>query len=120
MDGNHSLVANFVPVFTVTTSAAPIAGGTTTGDGSYNGGANVTVIATPNAGYVFTNWTEGGLVVSSNATFPFAAASDLPPVAESPPRTGSTTTTAFLRVATRPHPCTAPNAPVSLGAWLAH
>ena len=94
MDVNHSLVANFVPVFTVTTSAAPVAGGTTTGDGSYSGGANVTLTATPNAGYVFTNWTEGGLVVSSNATFSFAVASDRDLVANFTQGTSYTITTA--------------------------
>jgi len=99
MDVNHSLVANFVPVFTVTTSSAPIAGGTTTGDGTFNGGANVTVIATPNAGYTFTNWTEGGLVVSSNATFTFAAASDRDLVANFALGTSYTITTASAPVA---------------------
>lgn len=99
MDVNHSLVANFVPVFTVTTSAAPIAGGTTSGGGSFNGGANVSVIATPNAGYVFTNWTEGGLVVSSNATFTFAAASDRDLVANFALGTSYTITTASAPVA---------------------
>ena len=94
MDVNHSLVANFVPVFTVTTSAAPVAGGTTTGDGSYSGGANVTLTATPNAGYIFTNWTEGGLVVSSNATFSFAVASDRDLVANFTQGTSYTITTA--------------------------
>jgi len=94
MDVNHSLVANFVPVFTVTTSAAPVAGGTTTGDGSYDGGANVTLTATPNAGYVFTNWTEGGLVVSSNATLSFAVASDRDLVANFTLGTSYTITTA--------------------------
>lgn len=99
MDVNHSLVANFVPVFTVTTSAAPIAGGTTSGGGSFNGGANVSVIATPNAGYVFTNWSEGGLVVSSNATFTFAAASDRDLVANFALGTSYTITTASAPVA---------------------
>lgn len=99
MDVNHSLVANFVPVFTVTTSAAPIAGGTTTGDGTFNGGANVSVVATPNAGYVFTNWTEGGLVVSSNATFTFAAASDRDLVANFALGTSYTITTASAPIA---------------------
>lgn len=99
MDVNHSLVANFAPVFTVTTSAAPIAGGTTTGDGSYNGDANVTVVATPNAGYVFTNWTEGGLVVSSSATFTFAAASDRDLVANFTLGTSYTITTTAAPVA---------------------
>jgi hypothetical protein len=99
MDVNHSLVANFVPVFTVTTSAAPVVGGTTTGDGTFNGGANVTVVATPNAGYAFTNWTEGGLVVSSSATFTFAAASDRDLVANFALGTSYTITTASAPVA---------------------
>ena len=76
MDVNHSLVANFVPTYTISTSALPVAGGTTTGDGSVNDGASVTVTATANAGYTFANWTEGGFVVSAVASFTFDAASD--------------------------------------------
>ncbi len=79
MDVNHSLVANFtldVPQWNVTTSAAPVAGGTTTGDGLYDDASNVTVVATPNAGYSFTNWTEGATVVSSSASFTFPASID--------------------------------------------
>ncbi len=76
MNVNHSLIANFVPVYTIGTSALPLAGGTTTGDGTVNEGASVTVTATANAGYSFTNWTEGGLVVSAVASFTFDAASD--------------------------------------------
>lgn len=76
MDVNHSLVANFVPVYTITTTALPIAGGTTTGGGTVNEGSSVTVIATANAGYTFTNWTEGGLVVSATASFTLDTTSD--------------------------------------------
>jgi hypothetical protein len=76
MDVNHSLVANFVPIYTISTSALPIAGGATTGGCVVNEGASVTVTATANAGYTFTNWTEGGLVVSALASFTFDAASD--------------------------------------------
>jgi hypothetical protein len=55
MDVNHSLVANFVPdvvQWSVTTSAAPAAAGTTTGTGMVDDGTSVTVVATANAGYV--------------------------------------------------------------------
>ena len=76
MNVNHSLIANFVPTYTIGTSAQPLAGGTTTGDGTVNEGDSVTVTATANAGYTFTNWTEGGLVVSALASFTFDAASD--------------------------------------------
>lgn len=76
MDVNHSLIANFVPTYLIGTSAAPAIGGTTSGDGIVNEGASVTAVATANAGYTFTNWTEGGLVVSNTASFTFNAASD--------------------------------------------
>lgn len=79
MDVNHSLVANFaldVPQWAITTAAAPVASGTTTGDGTYDDASNVTVIATPNAGYSFTNWTQGAAIVSSNASYTFPASMD--------------------------------------------
>jgi hypothetical protein len=73
MAGNMALVANFAPIvrFTVATSSNPAAGGTTTGAGSYNSGSSVTTTATPNAGYNFTSWTEGGVVVSTNSSYTF-------------------------------------------------
>ena len=79
MDVNHSLVANFVPdvvQWSVTTSGAPAAGGTTTGDGVVNDGASTTVTATANAGYGFTNWTEGATIVSTSASYTFNATAD--------------------------------------------
>ena len=57
----------------IKTVAAPLGGGTTTGDGEYAMGAIVTVTATPNPGCAFVNWTDGGTVVSENATFEFEA-----------------------------------------------
>lgn len=73
MNGNHALVANFVPVvlgsFAVNLSSFPVAGGTTTGSGSYVSGSNVTIVATPNAGYTFANWTEGSTIVSTSSSY---------------------------------------------------
>lgn len=76
MDVNHSLVAHFVPVWTISTSAVPMLGGTTTGDGVVSDGGNATVVATANAGYSFVNWTEGGVEVSRSATYTFVAMGD--------------------------------------------
>lgn len=79
MDVNHSLVANFVPDvvrWSITTSAAPAAAGTTTGTGMVDDGTSVTVVATANAGYNFTHWSEGGLVLSNTASFTFNASAD--------------------------------------------
>jgi uncharacterized repeat protein (TIGR02543 family) len=57
--------------YTVTLSANPSNGGTTSGGGTFNSGSSVTVTATPNAGYTFTNWTESGTAVSINASYTF-------------------------------------------------
>ena len=57
--------------YTVNVSANPNIGGTVTGGGTYNQGQLCTVTATANAGYTFTNWTENGNVVSTNASYTF-------------------------------------------------
>jgi hypothetical protein len=58
---------------TVTTSASPAEGGTTSGDGEYLIGASVTIVATPLEGYLFENWTDGGTVISASASYDFTA-----------------------------------------------
>lgn len=57
--------------YTINVSANPNIGGTVTGGGIYNQGQSCTVTATANSGYIFTNWTENGNVVSSNASYTF-------------------------------------------------
>ncbi|MFA6047172.1 MAG: hypothetical protein WC718_19475, partial [Phycisphaerales bacterium] len=66
------LDAATVPV-TFAVQAMPAAGGTATGGGAFAPGANVTVTATPAAGRAFLNWTEAGVVVSTSASYTFAA-----------------------------------------------
>jgi len=74
---NRTLVANFARItYTISTSASPVAGGGTSGGGTYNSGASVTVVATANAGYKFVNWTEGGAVVSTSASYTFTASAN--------------------------------------------
>ena len=71
---NKTFVANFTPVaaqFIVELSSNPLLGGTTTGGGSFNSGASVTVKAVNNLNYTFTNWTEGVNIVSTNANYTF-------------------------------------------------
>ncbi len=66
-----------VPVTsTIATSASPAAGGSTAGDGVYNNGTPVIVVATHNAGYAFVNWTEGGVEASASAVYPFTVNAD--------------------------------------------
>ena len=70
--GNRTLVANFTQQnYTITVSANPGNGGTATGGGTYQQGQQCTVHATANTGYTFTNWTENGNVVSTNANYTF-------------------------------------------------
>jgi len=75
MNGNIALVANFTAIppgkFAVNLSSLPAAGGTTAGSGLYNAGSSVTVTETPNAGYVFSNWTNNGVIVSSSQAYQF-------------------------------------------------
>ena len=49
----------------VTVEASPAEWGAVTGGGTYDPGANVTVTATPAAGYVFLSWIEDSVEVSN-------------------------------------------------------
>jgi uncharacterized repeat protein (TIGR02543 family) len=77
VNANKNVVANFVATsYTLTTSAAPVAGGTITGGGSYGAGATATITAVPAAGYTFAGWSGAStattasttIVMNSNAT----------------------------------------------------
>jgi uncharacterized repeat protein (TIGR02543 family) len=72
VEANRNLVANFSNItYTITVSANPSNSGNATGGGTYNHGQSCTVIATSADGYTFTNWTENGSVVSTNANYTF-------------------------------------------------
>ena len=59
------------PYFTITTVSNPSAGGSTSGGGSKQSGSSCTVTASAYSGYTFANWTEGGTVVSTSASYAF-------------------------------------------------
>jgi len=71
----NALQQNYVWTFTtipeVTLSATPEAGGTLIGAGAFANGSIVTVAAMPNTGFVFTNWTVDGTVVSTSSSYQF-------------------------------------------------
>lgn len=73
-----SLVNNYVWTFTtiplVTLSSNPVAGGTTTGAGTFAQGSVVAVGAVPNAGFTFKNWTSNGTIVSTSTSYQFTMA----------------------------------------------
>lgn len=60
----QSLVAYFTKIqvtkYTLSLSASPSYAGTTSGAGTYETGTSVTVNATPNTGYRFVRWSDGG------------------------------------------------------------
>ena len=62
--------------YNITVSANPTNGGTVSGGGTYNQGQSCTVTATANSGYTFTNWTENGNVVSTQANYTFTVNSN--------------------------------------------
>ena len=88
VSGNRTLVAQFQMVtYTVSTSSNPSNGGVTSGGGTYQQGQQCTVTATANAGCSFTNWTENGNEVSSDASYSFTVNSNRSLVANFAPQT---------------------------------
>ena len=65
-----------LPNCTVSVTCNPTEGGTITGGGTYEQGQSCTLTATANEGYTFTNWTENGSQVSTNATYTFTVNAD--------------------------------------------
>ena len=71
IDWSNCLDKLAVETYTITASADPIEGGTVSGAGTFTSGASCTLVATPNSGYNFVNWTKDGTVVSTNASYTF-------------------------------------------------
>ena len=53
-----SFTTEALPTYTIEVSANPSNGGTATGGGTFDEGQRCTVVATPNTGYNFVNWTD--------------------------------------------------------------
>ena len=79
MTGNKAVTATFIsnqPNYTITATAAPVAGGTVSGAGVFASGTTVQLVATPASGYGFTSWSEGATTASTNANYSFVATAD--------------------------------------------
>ena len=83
---NRTLVANFVPAYTVTTAASPSYAGSTTGAGTFNSNSIVTVSATPASGFQFVNWTDSGAPVGTATNYSFTATANRTLVANFAPQ----------------------------------
>ena len=68
-EGDISITPN--QIFNVAVSANNANYGTVSGGGQYNYNQSCTVTATPADGYMFTNWTSNGSVVSTEASYTF-------------------------------------------------
>jgi uncharacterized repeat protein (TIGR02543 family) len=64
----------FTTIPQVTLASTPTLGGVTEGAGTFAQASVVTVTATPNAGYTFTNWTNNGVIVSTSSSYQFTMA----------------------------------------------
>nr|WP_294898103.1 ice-binding family protein [uncultured Pedobacter sp.] len=64
-------VWTFKTIPRVTLSQNPSDWGAVTGAGDFAQGSAVTVKATANPGFLFTNWTKAGVIVSTNANYTF-------------------------------------------------
>ncbi len=58
---------------TITAGVAPASGGSVLGTGAYSVGISSSLLATPNLGYQFANWTENGVALSSANPYAFTA-----------------------------------------------
>lgn len=67
----ENYVWSFKTIPQIILSASPDTSGTVSGGGLFNNGSIVTVVATPNQGFEFINWTNGDNVVSTDATYEF-------------------------------------------------
>lgn len=80
VSADRTLVAHFRhegggsdPEVRISVRAEPAAGGMVSGGGDYVQGGQACVVATANAGYRFSKWTEGATDVSHDATYCFVA-----------------------------------------------
>jgi sugar lactone lactonase YvrE len=56
---NSTYTATFLAPASITAGVTPPAGGSVTGGGTYSPGTNITLLAIPNSGWGFLNWTDG-------------------------------------------------------------
>lgn len=76
---NHGFIATMTTVTSTTISlnASPGTGGTVSGGGAFSSGSSDTVIATPNYGFAFVNWTQNGTVVCWTTNYTFVLSSNV-------------------------------------------
>ncbi len=80
VNGDRTLEAEFEAdepdIHLINAEAEPTEGGTVGGSGAFAAGAEATLTADANEGYVFSAWTEDGADVSTDAEYTFVVAGD--------------------------------------------
>jgi len=71
--GNRDLVANYAPGHRIDLVADPKTSGNVAGPGVFPSGASVTVTAEARPGYIFLDWAELGVSVSTDASYTFSS-----------------------------------------------
>lgn len=71
-----SILTTDGPVYPIAASASPAEGGTVANTGLYPENSAAPLIATPNAGYAFSNWTENGSQVSESSVYSFTCSAN--------------------------------------------
>jgi hypothetical protein len=71
--GNRDLVANYARGHRINLVADPKTAGNVAGAGVFETGASVTVTAEARPGYIFLDWAELGVRVSSDASYTFSS-----------------------------------------------
>lgn len=68
---DRRLVANFITPILISAGVNNVVNGTVTGTGTYDQGTSTTLTANAKNGFVFSNWSENGTVVSTSVSYSF-------------------------------------------------
>ena len=66
-----TFIAHYLPGYSIVATAAPTNGGGILGGGVFPAGTNITLVATSSTNFVFANWQENGLIVSTVTNYSF-------------------------------------------------
>ena len=92
---NATYVAHFVHYYEISATANNTVYGTVSGGGEYILGETVTLVAKPQSGCDFANWTLDGTVLSTEASYTFTASANAALTANFTPRTFTLTLSGF-------------------------
>lgn len=92
------------PTYTITATVNDAEFGSIEGDGTYNYGERVTLIAHSNNGYKFKDWSEDGVEICTNPSYTFVVDRDRNLVANFTPNTGINENEELSKISVYPNP----------------